>query len=117
VPPYDEWLYPTTLPTFDPNLWWVALDGTEVVGMALAEIRNTDYGWIGIVGVRRPWRRRGIALAMLTHCLAAFQERNVRQIELGVDADNVTRPLGVYERAGMRIADVRPTYCKNLRSE
>jgi GNAT superfamily N-acetyltransferase len=93
--PYHEWVYPTTQPDFDPNLWWVALDGDEIVGMVLGEARNAEYGWIDIVGVRQPWRKRGVALAMLQRCLAAFQQRNMTQVELTVDTDNMNRAVAL----------------------
>jgi ribosomal protein S18 acetylase RimI-like enzyme len=113
--PYHEWLYQTTQPDFDPNLWWVALDGDEIVGMVLGVARNAEYGWISAVGVRPLWRKRGVALAMLQRCLVAFQQRNVTHVELMVDIDNINRALTLYERAGMHIARCQHVYRKALR--
>jgi mycothiol synthase len=52
--------------------------------------------------VRRPWRRRGIALALLQHELGVLYARGIRAAMLSVDADSPTGATRLYERAGMR---------------
>jgi ribosomal protein S18 acetylase RimI-like enzyme len=52
--------------------------------------------------VRRPWRRRGLAEALLHRSFAELYARGKRRVGLGVDADNVTGALRLYERVGMR---------------
>ena len=59
-------------------------------------------GWVGILGVRSPWRRRGLGDALLRASFAALYERGLRRVGLGVDTENVTGALRLYERAGMR---------------
>jgi mycothiol synthase len=87
--------------TYDPSLWFGAEDGGEIAGVTLC----TDFpglGWIDTVGVRRPWRRRGVAMALLQHAFAEFWSRGRTRVELGVDADSLTGATRLYERAGMR---------------
>jgi ribosomal protein S18 acetylase RimI-like enzyme len=55
------------------------------------------------VFVRRPWRRRGLAAALVGRSLALLRDRGMTSAWLGVDADNPTGALGVYERAGFEV--------------
>ena len=90
---------------FDPSLWLLAFDGDELAGCSLGYLErgtDTDLGWIGTLGVRAPWRRRGLGEALLRRSFAALHARGKRRIGLGVDAGNVTGALRLYERAGMR---------------
>ena len=93
---------------FDPDLWLLAEDGGELAGFALAypeRVGDEGFGWIGTLGVRKPWRRRGLGEALLR---AAFRElylRGRRRAGLGVDAENVTGAVRLYERAGMQAAE------------
>jgi mycothiol synthase len=91
---------------FDPDLWLLAEDGAELAGFVLAypeRVGDEGFGWIGTLGVRKPWRRRGLGEALLR---AAFRElylRGRRRVGLGVDAENVTGALRLYERVGMHV--------------
>jgi ribosomal protein S18 acetylase RimI-like enzyme len=58
---------------------------------------------VGQIGVRRPWRRQGLALALLRHAFGVFYAAGQPVVELGVDSANATSAPRVYERAGMRI--------------
>jgi ribosomal protein S18 acetylase RimI-like enzyme len=60
-------------------------------------------GWVRSLGVRRPWRRRGLGLALLLASFGAFWERGTRTIGLGVDGENTTGAVRLYEKAGMRV--------------
>jgi GNAT superfamily N-acetyltransferase len=59
-----------------------------------------DQIYIGQVGVRRPWRRRGLAAAMLTHVLKLAANAGRTTAALDVDAASLTGAVGVYERVG-----------------
>jgi mycothiol synthase len=92
---------------FDPTLWFVALDGEEVVGAACCSAttpRVEDTGEVNLLAVRRPWRRRGVALALLRTAFAEMSRRGIPRCELGVDSENPTGATRVYERAGMHVA-------------
>lgn len=88
--------------TYDPSLWFVALDGDETVGALFGYVAN-GRGQISALGVRDAWRRRGIAGALLRAALVRFRDRGVPDVRLNVDRDNPTGATHLYERAGMRL--------------
>lgn len=90
---------------FDPELWLLAWDDDRLAGFALCyPVHGTDaaLGWVETLGVRPGWRRRGLGGALLLSAFAALQARGLRRVGLGVDAENATGALRLYERAGMR---------------
>ena len=99
-------------PDTDTSLWLIAWDGDEIAGGVWNEIRATENetlgvrrGWLDSVFTRRPWRRRGLAAALIGRSLALLRERGMTSAMLGVDADNPTGALGLYEAAGFEIHD------------
>jgi mycothiol synthase len=96
-------------PYFRPDLSYVAFEGDEIAGYTVNYIAEADWeatgireAWIGQLGVRRPWRRRGLATALLVRSMRAFRDAGLDAATLGVDAENPTGALGVYERVGFR---------------
>jgi ribosomal protein S18 acetylase RimI-like enzyme len=94
-------------PHYDPRLWQVAWDGDQVAGSVLNYINaeeNASFarlrGYTEDISVRRPWRRRGLASALIARSLAAVRECGMTEAVLGVDAENRTCALRVYERLG-----------------
>jgi ribosomal protein S18 acetylase RimI-like enzyme len=90
---------------FDPSLWLLAWDGGELAGFSLnypEHGSDRGLGWVNTLGVRPPWRRRGLGEALLRRSFAVLHDRGLRRVGLGVDAQNVTGALRLYERAGMR---------------
>lgn len=88
----------------DTALWQIAWEGEEIAGWALAwPCRGSDdtLGWIGNLGVRPRWRARGLGTALLGHAFGALYERGLRRAGLGVDAENPTGAVRLYENAGM----------------
>ncbi len=101
-----------TRPTFDPSLWVVAYDGDEVAAGVINAIDpeensalGVNRGWLHSVFTRRPWRKRGLARALIARSLVLLRERGVEQGILGVDADNPTGALGLYEKIGFTVAE------------
>jgi mycothiol synthase len=101
-------------PEFDPTLWQIAWDGEEVAGFSLNRYRM-GIGWIRTLGVRRPWRKRGLGEALLRHSFGEFYRRGTKTIGLGVDAQNPTGATRLYLKAGMHAASEYITYEKELR--
>ena len=106
--------------TSDPSLMFLAVDGPsgEVAGINLCRPNSFDdahAGWVGTLGVRRQWRKRGIGLALLRHSFNEFFRRGKRKVGLGVDAQNLTGALRLYEGAGMHVHQAFDQYEKELR--
>jgi mycothiol synthase len=113
---YEDWSHRKFgNPNFDPALWMVAWDGDQVAGFSQNRFRN-GVGWIGTIGVRRPWRKLGLGLALLQHSFGEFYKRGMTTIGLGVDASNPTGATRLYQRAGMYVASEFATYEKELRA-
>lgn len=103
---------------YDPSLWFLAVDGDEVVGVSLCEPQSheaPEAGYVGELGVRRPWRRRGVATALLRHSFCEFWKRGKRAITLGVDATSLTNATRLYKKVGMRVWREWLHYEKELR--
>ena len=113
----EWWLTLTENERKDPGLWFLAEDeqSGQIVGTCLARLVPGEGGWIGGVGVRRPWRRQGLALAMLYTAFGAFYARGVRNVELSVDAGSPSDAPRLYTRAGMHVAQHISLYRKQLR--
>ena len=99
-------------PDTDPGLWVIAWDGDEVAGGVWNEVfpeENAELGiqrgWLGSVFTRRPWRGRGLARALIGRSLELLREHGMTSAALGVDADNPTGALGLYEAAGFVVHD------------
>jgi ribosomal protein S18 acetylase RimI-like enzyme len=102
---------------FDPALWALAWDGDALAGFSLAYSghgSDETLGWVGTLGVREPWRRRGLGEAMLRTSFHALWERGFRRAGLGVDIENVTGALRLYERAGMRPVHRSESWARRL---
>lgn len=86
---------------------FAVLDGDRVVGYALSAAYEQDWtaqgymqGWTNLLGVRPAWRGRGIAPALLAATMRAFAASGMQYAGLGVDSENSSGALGVYERTG-----------------
>jgi mycothiol synthase len=108
-------------PNFRPDLWRIAWDGDEVAGVVMNEILTSfnqatgaRRGLIAGVSVRRPWRGRGLARALVADSLRALREAGMTSAVLGVDAQNSTGALGVYEATGFRVDKTGRNYRKPL---
>ena len=97
-------------PTTDLSLWVIAFDGDEVAGGVLNSIdgpqneaMGLQRGWLSSVFTRRPWRRRGLAKALIARSLVVHRERGMTSAALGVDADNPSGAFGLYEGLGFAV--------------
>jgi mycothiol synthase len=103
---------------FDPGLWFVAVDGDEIVGAACSRARSArdpDTAEVDVLGVRRSWRGRGVGLALLSASFGAFRRRGIPRAELGVDAESSTGATRLYQRAAMKVAYSWEFWEKELR--
>jgi mycothiol synthase len=108
-------------PDFDPSMWVIAWDGDEVaagvtngISPEENEALGLKRGWLHTVFTRRQWRKRGLANALIARSLMIIRERGMDQCVLGVDADNPTGALGLYERNGFKVAERSTAWRKPL---
>jgi mycothiol synthase len=102
---------------FDPSLWWLVDDGDELAALSLNAWHfsgDPQFGWIHVLGVRPQWRKRGLATALLHHSFRDFHERGATRVGLGVDGENTTGAVRLYEKVGMRSVRRNDTYEKAL---
>jgi mycothiol synthase len=103
---YEEWRAYAFVGAHDPSLWFLAEDGGEIAGICLCRPEwagDSDLGWVGALAVRRPWRRKGLGLALLLHSFAELKARGKRRVGLGVDGLNPSGAVRLYERANMHV--------------
>jgi mycothiol synthase len=102
-------------PKTDLSIWVVAFDGDEVAGGVINSIDpdqnaalGIQRGWLSSVFTRRAWRRRGLASALIAESFRILASRGMTSAALGVDADNPSGALGLYEGLGFEV-DSRST--------
>jgi mycothiol synthase len=104
-------------PDLTTSLWRVAWDDDEVAGVVIVEIARLEAlglrrGWLGRVSVRRPWRRRGLASALIVSALSGLRDAGMRDAMLGVDSENPSGALHLYESLGFVAVEHATTYRK-----
>ena len=114
--PFEKWLRGRTKRSdHDPALWLLAeaeAEG-ELAGAALA-FGARNFGWILDLGVRRPWRGRGLGHALLLGVFGELYRRGFTRVGLEVDAGSETGATRLYERAGMRVTRRYDWYERSL---
>lgn len=114
----EEWRgWMVETPSFDPSLWFVAREGDQIAGVSLCRVHwsgDPEHGYVSVLAVRRPWRRRGLGTSLLQHSFAEMKRRGMTRASLGVDAENLTGAVGLYERAGMHVERRYDCYQKLL---
>lgn len=105
--------------SFRAPLCRVALDGEQVAGYVLSYEHAAEAGvrelWIGQVGTRRPYRGRGVARALMAEVLSAAAEAGYQRVGLGVDAENPTGAVGLYERLGFVVKRTFANYARPMK--
>jgi mycothiol synthase len=111
---------------FQPEIWKVAWDAgsNEVAGMVLGYIdreqnkrHNRRRGWTENICVRRPWRKRGLARALIAENLRELKSRGMTEAALGVDAESLTGALRVYESMGFRAVRKDAVWRKTMKQK
>ncbi|MFC8128373.1 GNAT family N-acetyltransferase [Streptomyces sp. NPDC057302] len=101
---YEQWLDDMDHERVDWSLMWIA----RVEGLGDAAILHThddltSMAWIGHIGVLRQARGRGLGSYLLRHAFGHYAARGRDRIGLGVDTDNSSGALALYERHGMTL--------------
>jgi mycothiol synthase len=105
----------------DTTLWQVAWDRDQVAGMVRAYVNdeeNARYGrkrgYVENISVRRPWRRRGLARALIAATFPVLRARGMTEGALGVDTENPSGALRVYESCGFVAVSRSTTWRKRV---
>jgi mycothiol synthase len=96
----------------DPSLWLVAFGDGQVAGCNVCRLKagpdDIVRGWIGPLGTTRPFRGIGLGRALLRHGVHELAARGAVEVGLGVDAENPSKAVGLYERNGFaRVSELR----------
>ncbi len=115
--------------TDDPNhrskLWFVAWDVEKdepagICGNGIEPDHNArvgrQEGWVHVLGVRRRYRKQGLSRALLLTGMQALQDKGMQWAMLGVDTENLTGALRLYEGAGFHAAKRSAAFRKTIRS-
>jgi mycothiol synthase len=93
----------------DRTLWRIAWDGDQVAGQVRGFINHDENerfgakrGWVENISVRRRWRKRGLARALIASTIDELRARGMTEAALGVDTQNVSGALRLYESVGFR---------------
>jgi mycothiol synthase len=117
---YQAWAHS---PLNEPGLWVVAWDPAlgQIAGISLNAVNEGDNarygfkrGWVSSLGVRAPWRRRGLGQALLVESLRRLQVRGMTEAVLGVDAENPTGALRLYRGVGFQVLNQDAVFRKPL---
>jgi GNAT superfamily N-acetyltransferase len=117
----EEWDAFRTDPREDPALWIVAFDGDEIAGGVLGKIdpdenahHGRERGIVAAVFTRRPWRRRGLARALIARALVRLRDHGMTSAYLGVDGLNPNQAMDLYESLGFTVASTSFEWHKPL---
>ena len=115
---YDRWL---NQPIFQTELWQIAWHGDEVAGMVRSYISvpeneefNRKWGYTENIGIRRAYRGKGLAKALIARSLQIVKDQGMEQAALGVDAENPSGAFHLYKLMGFQEYQRWKTYKKEL---
>jgi mycothiol synthase len=107
--------------SFEPDVSWLVLDGDEVAAYLLTYFWDADAAatgvreaFVGQLGVRPAWRRRGLGGLLLAIALESYRAAGYERSVLTVDTGNATGALRLYERAGYAVKDTSVVWTKPL---
>ena len=120
---YQSWLENKTI--FQPGLWQIAWDtGThEIAGQVRTFINaaenekyNRKRGYTEFISVRRPWRKRGLARALIALSLRLQKELGMTESALGADSENTSGATRIYEDCGFHVTKRDALYRKPIKA-
>lgn len=104
---------------FRPELWKVAWDGDQIAGSVqnfYNPEENKEYGrlrgYTEGISTRRPWRKRGLASALIVESMKMFKAMGMTETAHGVDAQNTSGALNLYQGLGYRVVKQSTIYRK-----
>lgn len=101
---YEQWLDDIDAERVDWSLIWVAhVDGLGDAAVLRSHNDRASMAWIGNLGVLRQARGKGLGSHLLRHAFGHYAALGRDRIGLGVDTDNSSGALALYERHGMSL--------------
>ena len=114
--PWDEQMWQQWIDgskNFRPDISWVVVDDADPE-VVVAYVQSNEFdayeamtgrreAYLGKIGVRREYRGRGLASALLRHALRGYRDAGYVESSLDVDTNNPTGAFGLYERAGFEV--------------
>lgn len=106
-------------PSTDPSLFVVGFAGDEVAGAVRNVIDDDENellgrrrGTLDVVFVRRPFRRLGLARALILRSLHLLRDRGMSGAGLGVDSENPNAALELYRSCGFEVRSSNTSWRK-----
>jgi mycothiol synthase len=106
---------------FRAELSRLLLDGADVAAFLLSYFWEADAAatgvreaFVGQLGVRPEWRRRGVGELLLATALRSYQQAGYERAALNVDTANPSGALRLYERVGFAVKETYVTWIKPL---
>ncbi len=109
----EHWTARLSRPAFRPDLSWVGeieAEPGKLAGFCLCGIFEEENealgrkeGRIQTLGTIRGWRGKGLGRSLLLHGLQSLRDIGLDTGALGVDAENPTGAIGLYESVGLRV--------------
>ena len=123
IPKEEDFISYKASKFFQPELWQVAWEGDQVVSSVMNFIEH-DYnkkfkkkrGWTENISTRKEWRCRGIAKALIVRSMRMFKEKGFTEVALGVDTNNLSGALKLYQSLGYEKDKTWITYRKEMGS-
>jgi mycothiol synthase len=116
----DVWRHDLTAEsTFRGDLSLLLMDGPEPVGFAICHIENegdggpSSEGWIAQMGVRPPWRKRGLGTALLCEVMQRLKTMGSRYAVLEVNTNN-PEARSLYRGLGFEYCRRRSSFQKSV---
>jgi mycothiol synthase len=121
---FDEWSRAEVLA--DRSLWVVAweVQTNKIAGVILNYIlegENTYHhrqrGYVEYISVLRPYRRRGLARAMIAASLRRHKERGMQEAALSSHTENPFNPISLYTAMGFQVRYHTLIFSKPVRQQ
>jgi mycothiol synthase len=111
---YEEYLADVQRRQTNTDLWCVAWDGEQIAGVAVNEVEPDGGGLTAWVAVRSPWRRMGLATALMRESHRRLAAVGVSGTRLTTIAENPNDSIGLYRRLGYAVTRGQPRYRKPI---